>query len=413
MDNQANSPAGKINVPPQLLPKGPVVVGSPWGEADERGDPQGAVGQKTAHYVLSSHWDREWHHTFQRFRIELVDMLDGIIDSLNDGSLPGPFVCDGHAVLLEDYLEVRPERKDEVTRLLNEGKLVAGPWYTLPDELVIGGESLIRNLMLGRKAVRELGGKPSDAGFLCDLFGHNSQMPQIMAGFGMPFGFIWRGTNIHDQRHLLWRGADGTELPCHRFGKNGYWGFGVNVRDFTEHGNAGPTDQAFKENLTNTLKQDFDESATDHVLLFDGADHATPDMRAIRQLMDVAGSDDLGCTIKFGSLDDYAHGVLSQADRIQTVIQGELLETAKHPLGVDDQWLVINCGSSRVYLKYANDHCESLLCHWAEPMAVWSHLLTGQRPMQDLIEDAWRMMLQNHTHDSICGCSSGAVHDYM
>lgn len=389
-----------------MLPSGPVVVGVP--KEATRSQP----AQKTAHYVLSSHWDREWHHTFQRFRLELVDLLDGVLTNLDNGSLPGPFYCDGQAVVLEDYLEARPDKRDEVVRLLNNKQLVAGPWYTLPDEMIVSGESIIRNLRLGRELVRGLGGKPSDAGFLCDLFGHNSQMPQIFAGFGIHFGFIWRGTNVHEQRHLRWRGADGTELISHRFGKNGYWGYAVNARGFTDH-NEGPDQKTFNTNLGELLQEDFDESATDHVLIFDGADHSSPDMRAMGQLQTAMANGDLDCTVKLGTLDDYAKDVLSQADRVTQVIEGELLEPAKYPLGVDDQWVITGCGSSRVWLKRANARCETLLCRWAEPMMAWSHLLVGQSRMDDLLEHAWKLLIQNHAHDSICGCSIDTVHEDM
>ncbi len=406
MKRTANSRTKNVKAGTPMMPGGPVVVGIPKESAGT------TPAQKTAYYVLSSHWDREWHHTFQRFRLELVDLFDGVIASLQDGSLPGPFYCDGQAIVLEDYLEARPDKREEVIRLLENGRLVAGPWYTLPDEMIVSGESLIRNLRIGRELVRRLGGRPSDAGFLCDLFGHNSQMPQIFAGFGIRFGFIWRGTNIHDQRHLRWRGADGTELISHRFGKNGYWGYAVNVRGFTEH-TKGPDQKTFNTDLAKLLQQDFDESATDYALIFDGADHGSPDMRSIQQLQAAMADGELNCTVKLGTLDDYAKDVLSQADRVTRVIEGELLEPAKHPLGVDDQWVITGCGSSRVWLKRANARCETLLCRWAEPMMAWSHLLVGQSRMDDLLEHAWKLLTQNHAHDSICGCSIDAVHEDM
>ena len=90
--------------------------------------------QPSIHYVLSTHWDREWYLPFQDFRYQLVELLDSVIAGFESGELVGPFTLDGQSILLEDYLEVRPERKNAVKRLLGEGKLVAGPWYVQPDE---------------------------------------------------------------------------------------------------------------------------------------------------------------------------------------------------------------------------------------------------------------------------------------
>ena len=134
---------------------------------------------RTAHYVISTHWDREWYQTFQDFRFQLVRLLDRVIVALQDGTLQGPFQTDGQAIMLQDYLEIRPERTELVKQLVREGKLIVGPWYVLPDEFTVSGEALVRNLRMGAELVRAMGAEPSKAGFLCDMFGHTGQMPQI------------------------------------------------------------------------------------------------------------------------------------------------------------------------------------------------------------------------------------------
>ena len=126
-----------------------------------------------AHYVLSTHWDREWYQSFQNYRYQLVRLLDQVIEGFENGRLRGPFQTDGQAIILEDYLEIRPGRRDQLQRLAQEGKLVIGPWYVLPDEFLVSGESLVRNIRLGREIARSFGVEPSQAGFVCDLFGHS------------------------------------------------------------------------------------------------------------------------------------------------------------------------------------------------------------------------------------------------
>src|SRR5258705_8907719 len=84
--------------------------------------------------VAHTHWDREWYHTADRFRQRLVALVDELLDD------PPPagesFLLDGQAIVLDDYLAVRPERAAELSRLLRESRLEAGPWYVLGDELI-------------------------------------------------------------------------------------------------------------------------------------------------------------------------------------------------------------------------------------------------------------------------------------
>lgn len=73
---------------------------------------------------------------------------------------------------------------------------MVGQWYTMPDLFCVGDEALIRNLLLGRRISNEWGVEPMPVGFICDMFEHPSQMPQIFAGFGYHDCVLGRGTNL-------------------------------------------------------------------------------------------------------------------------------------------------------------------------------------------------------------------------
>ena len=53
--------------------------------------------------------------------------------------------------ILEEYIKFMPDKFELVKKLVKEGKLLIGPWYTQTDELIISGESIIRNLFYGIK----------------------------------------------------------------------------------------------------------------------------------------------------------------------------------------------------------------------------------------------------------------------
>jgi len=370
------------------------------------------MAKRRVHYVLSTHWDREWYQAFQHYRYRLVQLLDHIIEGMREGRLKGPFFTDGQAILLEDYLEVRPERQEEVARLAQAGKLMIGPWYVLPDEFLVSGEALIRNLRHGRQQARALGAIPSQAGFACDLFGHNSQLPQIFAGFGIKAGFLWRGINLIDKRLFLWRGADGTEMPCYRFGPIGYCDYAFAVRHANEPQRAFDADQTAKD-LQTFIENEAKLTETDAMLMFDGGDHLDWDEQNYQIVTQKLQEKNPDYEVIHSSLDAFLTEMLPQADRITTIVQGELREPGKHPLEVDQQWIIPGVLSSRVWIKQANAECQSLLCYWAEPLsALASASLQREYPYQ-LLELAWRWLLQNHPHDSICGCSIDEVHQDM
>jgi alpha-mannosidase len=363
-------------------------------------------------YVLSSHWDREWHQSFQIFRYRMVRMLDGVLDAQQRSELSGPFYCDGQVSFVDDYMDVRPERANELRARLASGDLVAGPWYTQPDELLVSGESLIRNLEMGMRRVQELGGRSSTVGFACDAFGHAGQMPQIFAGFGITTAFIWRGANTADHRNILWRGADGTVLPTYRFGTNGYWGYCVNVRSFPQQ-MKDLSQEEFAKALEAYLEKEAACTQADAVLLFDGPDHALPDMRLYRMLQEYAARPGGKWQIEHVSLDVYAAELLKSADKLDVVVEGERTESASLPQTLDQQWLIVGTASSRVWIKQANTSCQSLLCQWAEPFSAWAQLEKRQTPQDGFLQCAWKYLILNHAHDSICGCSVDDVHEDM
>src|SRR4030095_8331436 len=142
-------------------------------------------------YVLAPpHWDREWSLPAGRFRQRLV----ALIDELLDGDEPrSPFLLDGQAVVLDDYLDVRPERARDLAAALQQGIVEAGPWYVLADELIPSGEALVRTLLAGRRTLERLGAEPPPVLYSPDAFGHAAALPLIAHGFGFDVAIVWRG----------------------------------------------------------------------------------------------------------------------------------------------------------------------------------------------------------------------------
>ncbi|MCK4481157.1 MAG: glycoside hydrolase, partial [Candidatus Lokiarchaeota archaeon] len=135
--------------------------------------------------VPETHWDREWYLPFQEFRARLVIMMDKLLNILKTDSNYRNFTFDGQVIPIEDYLEVRPDKEEEIKEYVKQGRLSIGPMYALPDEFLVSGESIIRNLMIGHQISRRFG-RVMKAGYIPDPFGHIAQLPQIIQGFEIP-----------------------------------------------------------------------------------------------------------------------------------------------------------------------------------------------------------------------------------
>lgn len=90
------------------------------------------------HVVCNTHWDREFRDSFEKTRAKLVECLDTALDLLRDDPAYASFMLDGQAIVAEDYLEMRPERRAEFSERLRTRRLFLGPWYTLPDAMNVG-----------------------------------------------------------------------------------------------------------------------------------------------------------------------------------------------------------------------------------------------------------------------------------
>src|SRR4029079_9643324 len=182
------------------------------------------------HVVSHTHWDREWYLTYEQFRVRLVALIDRLLDLLHaDPSykklhLPDPsythFHLDGQTIVLEDYLEIRPEQEPRLRLAIEQGRILIGPWYVMPDEFLVSGESLVRNLLRGHRISREFG-SPMPVGYLPDLFGHVGQMPQIWRRVCLDTPILWRGFGGRDAEYW-WQAPDGSRVLMMHLPPEGY-----------------------------------------------------------------------------------------------------------------------------------------------------------------------------------------------
>jgi alpha-mannosidase len=341
--------------------------------------------------VPHTHWDREWYLPFEQFRLLLGARVDGVLDGLEHDPAFSSFTLDGQAIVLEDYVEVRPEEEPRLRALLTAGRLEVGPWYVLPDEILVGGESLVRNLLLGRRVCRRFGVEPSRAGYEPDSFGHPAQLPQLLAGFGLGTFLFSRGLGDEiDEVGVVfrWRAAGAEVVACQMLPHYD------NFARLTWYGDAAERVEAVVDRFGDQLR-----NAGQHtILLANGSDHV-PIESELPEIC--AGLEQrFGTEFRIGRYSDFS----PESDALP-VHEGELV-------GSRLQNVLRGVNSARIYLKQANERAERRVLA-VETVAALHTLHEGVRyPAADL-RLAWRDLLRNHPHDSICGCSCDEVHRDM
>lgn len=365
--------------------------------------------QKYLHIISHTHWDREWYMPFEAHRYKLVQFFDRLLDTLDNDPSFKSFHLDGQAIVLEDYLEIKPEMREKIEKYIAEGRLVVGPWYILQDEYLTDGESNIRNLLYG-KQISSKYGKVSNIGYFPDAFGNIGQAPQILRGFGIDSVAFGRGVSPRKGDRLdtgeenygkftsevLWRSPDGSEV------------MGAVFLNWYNNGNEIPSDKDAAIERLNAIKANAERvAATPHLLLMNGCDHQ-PVQTDIGQIIEKV-QPDYPDKLIHSNFEDYFNAIREYRDKFGIFV-GEL--DGEYSEG----WYTLaNTASSRIYLKQLNALCGKLIEKQAEPLSAAAFLATGDEKAikRDYFLYIWKKLMQNHPHDSICGCSVDDVHAEM
>jgi hypothetical protein len=337
--------------------------------------------------VHHTHWDREWYDPAHTFRRRLIPLVDHLVDALEASPELGPFLLDGQLAVVDDYLSVRPERRDRIARLVRAGRLLLGPWYVLADELLSSDEALVRNLLEGRARANALGGWLA-LGYSPDAFGHPSALPTILAGFGIRHAVLWRGYGGEaGQANDLfrWRGPDGSSLLTYHLPPDGY-----------EFGMALVGDELRADGWGRVRETLSRRAGAPALMVFVGADHHAPAMN-LRAIVDELEVLDRSHQFEIASPLQY-FASLGDDLRIPTV-SGELRFSYRYT------WTLQGIHSTRSRLKRRLADGAALITRWAEPQVA----LSGTTQRDADVALTWRDHLLSCAHDSLGGCCADEV----
>ena len=388
--------------------------------------------RKKLHIICNTHWDRAWVYPFQETRLLLVEFMDDLLDLLERDPEFHSFLMDSQTIAVEDYLELRPEREEQLKKFVRQGRLIVGPWYTLPEEYIVCGESLVRNLVIGHRLAQNWGAV-SKLGYTPFSYGQTSQMPQIYRGFDIDTIIFYRGINTKKSEFIL-EGPDGSRVTGCRFGalsrfsyyfyvyrmarfgmsRDEWWydwdrgalPFRLN-NEHRPHDHYYPLDVAKEQfnadvlptQLEKLIADESEHFSTRHIACMQGFDCSSPDPNE-RQLIEMSRPivEGLGHEIVQGSLENYMKEMMADLKEVE-VLTGE----SRNP-GATGKWthLMGDVISSRIKIKRRNAQTETAIQRRAEPFSLLGWLSGGEY-MRSAIDRSWRYLMQNHPHDNICG----------
>jgi mannosylglycerate hydrolase len=388
---------------------------------------------KKAYIVPHTHWDREWRYPIWKNRVLLVEFMDELLETLENDERYRYFHLDGQAVIVEDYLAIRPEKEEIIKKFVKEDRLGIGPFYTLPDLYPIDGECIVRNIQKGMQVCKKYGGHVK-VGYHSFGWGQIAQFPQIYNDLG--FEFLIAAKHVNKDRapeiEFLWQGPDGSEIITSRLGQHSRANLYFNAYVHIKHGKdyateefqykpgqnkcaihnakpekqnqdyfvTEPTDKKFHEQY---IKESFmkawngygETTVQDTRLLLNGSDFSS----CQPSLPDIIGKaneaiDDIEFT--HASLEEYVQAVLPQLKKQNLKkVTGALRDGG--PANS-----TANALATRMYLKILNRKAQNLLIKTAEPLAALLTLEGYNYPKQ-LFDTAWEFMFKSHAHDSING----------
>ncbi len=354
--------------------------------------------KQTGHIISHTHWDREWYINSKFVNEWLPPFFEGLFNRM-DQNENYKFVLDGQTSMLDDcYVELEKlgksveKFKERLSGYAKKGQLVIGPYYLQPDWQLVSGESLVRNMLIGKTMSEELGGG-THTGWLLDNFGQVSQAPQLHKQFDMKGIVVWRGVELDPfnlNSEFEWKGADGTKMVCSYLLSS--YRNAMHLADYPE---------IIFERIQNEVEKIAPFATTGNILLMNGYDQEMqPD--DILPYIENGKADFKNFTIRQSTPDEYMQAVVDGKGELQQ-LEGALYS---------GRYISVFPGilSARMYLKTENYYAQRELEFYAEPLSAMRTVLTGAQYPHKAMDKAWKLLLKNHPHDSICGVSVDDVH---
>ncbi len=366
-------------------------------------------GKPVIHCVASTHIDVEWKWDRLVSR-EKIQHSFATAKALMDRYPEYRFML-SQPELYRYLKEEAPEKYEELKALVAEGRWEPeGSLYVESDCNLPTGESLVRQILYGKRFFREEFGKENRVLYLPDVFGYSAALPQILKKSGIDY-FVtskisWNDTNKMPKDAFLWEGIDGTEIPTFFITTQTYGGMrrsgGEISKNYSTY-NGILTPSEIRGCWDRFQQKEYCNRALCTYGFGDGGGGPTAEMLENGRRLS-RGLPGMPVT-KITTLTEYldtAYGELVETSR----------RTGRTPKWVGELYLEYHRGTytSIAKVKEGNRRSEQLLAT-AEALSVTDLCLGGSYDKEGL-DRVWRKTLHNQFHDILPGSSIERVYEH-
>ncbi len=338
----------------------------------------------TVHMIGNAHIDPVWLWRLDEGRKEVWDTCRSALDRMNETP---EFIFTRSSA--SSYLWIEeddPEMFAEIEKRVAEGRWdIVNGWWEQPDCNVPGGESYVRQAMYAKEYFHDKFGVETAVGYNVDTFGHNGNLPQILAKTGFDCYVFFRpeqrefaeyDSNSNDLPQIFWwESPDGSRVlacrPPH------YYAFGADSSELVAR-------------IEETVDQVAD--GVSHVMCFYGVGNhgGGPTKENFKGIAE------------YNEKADAAEAIYSRCSDFFDAVRAEKTD---FPVITDDlQHHAVGCYSVVSAVKEFNRRCEQALMS-AERFAAVADTLYGCGYPSVELRDAWRDVLFNQFHDVLAGTS--------
>lgn len=359
-----------------------------------------------AHIVSHSHWDREWYMPYESHHMRLIELIDKILEEIEVNPDFNSFHLDGQTICIDDYLQVRPNKRNKLLAAIKDGKIKIGPWYILQDAFLTSSEANVRNLLYGHYDCKQYGAK-TNLGYYPDTFGIYAQAPQILKHGEIDNMVFGRGVSATGFNNEVSDDFESKYSEMTIEGSDGTKALGILFANWYNNGDEIPVDETEAKVYWDKKIADASKYAkTKHLLFMNGCDH-TPFPKDVTKAISVANKLYPDVEFVHSNFNDYLKEVKKELNNGDlSVVKGELKSQK-----TDGRYTLVNTASTRIHQKISNVKLEDKYEKLVEPLQAL--LLDEEDYKHDEIMYGWKTLMQNHPHDSICGCSVDSVHRLM
>lgn len=361
--------------------------------------------EETVFCVGHTHIDVAWMWTLSVTRDKAVRSFSTVLEYMK--SYPDYIFMSSQPQLYEYVKELAPEVFEQIKERVKEGRWEPeGAMYLEADCNLTCGESLVRQILYGKKFFREEFGRDSRILWLPDVFGYSAALPQIMKKSGIEYFMTtkisWNETNKMPYDTFAWEGLDGTRILTHF----------APTRDYNIPAKEGSTE-------------------TEHFTTYNGMLTPSQVKGAWQRYSQKELNREVLTTYGYG---DGGGGptreMLENAKRLKAGIPGcpavrtgtaleffrklgqDVSGKEELPVWAGELYLEYHRGTytSMARNKKYNRFSEFLLMD-TESTAALSEMLTGNACPGRQMDRLWKILLRNQFHDILPGSSIGEVYE--